>query len=166
MLTETLLSAGYDVTVVDLFSKPESTLSFAAQYRNFEPLRMDVLDAERLVPVINDHDVIIPLAALVGAPICNRHRFLAEKLNFESVDIIASTIKSNQLLIYPNTNSGYGVMEDGQSLHRGKSAQSHFNLWRDQGKSGKKCDCGQWHCLQAGNGLWEQLPDADRPHGQ
>lgn len=116
VLTETLLSSGFDVTVVDLFSKPESTLSFAAQYRNFRPLRMDVLDTERLGPVISDHDVIIPLAALVGAPICNRHRFIAEKLNFESVDSIARAVRPDQLLVYPNTNSGYGVMEDGQSF--------------------------------------------------
>ena len=89
VLTETLLSSGFDVTVVDLFFKPESTLSFAAQYRNFKTLANGCLGYRRLGPVISDHDVIIPLAALVGAPICNRHRFIAEKLNFESVDSIA-----------------------------------------------------------------------------
>ena len=116
VLTETLLNRGYKVTVVDLFDQLESSLSYAAQYKNFSAKRLDVLDAKKLREFCTPFDVIIPLAALVGAPLCERHEVLAELINYKSIANILETKKSDQLIIYPNTNSGYGKMTDNEDF--------------------------------------------------
>lgn len=116
VLTEILLVRGYQVTVADLFDQLESSLSFAAQFDTFQAVRLDVLNTEQLIELVSKFDVVIPLAALVGAPICARHATLAELVNYKSISEICKAIRPEQLIIYPNTNSGYGVMEDGQEF--------------------------------------------------
>ena len=110
VLTEELLKKNYEVKVIDLFDKVESSLSYAAQYADFEAVRGDALDIHALKHHLQDADVIIPLAALVGAPICERHPTLAKMLNYDSVKNICENSPQDALLIYPNTNSGYGIM--------------------------------------------------------
>lgn len=56
-------------------------------------------------------DIIIPLAALVGAPLCKRNPKLAKMINYEAVKMISDFASPSQIFIYPNTNSGYGIGE-------------------------------------------------------
>lgn len=111
ILTETLLSKNYNVHVIDTFTENNSSLTFAATYGGFDCTRADVIDFDGIRNLVERSDVIIPLAALVGAPICARHATLAELVNYQSVKNIADIVTDDQLLIYPNTNSGYGVMD-------------------------------------------------------
>lgn len=131
VLTEILLKEGYEVTVADLFSRSESALPFAGSYDGFRPIRLDVLDTASVMKLTQEHDVIIPLAALVGAPLCARHEFIAEKLNYESVRDIASVVSPEQLIIYPNTNSGYGVMEDDSAFCTEDSPLNPVSIYGD-----------------------------------
>jgi nucleoside-diphosphate-sugar epimerase len=131
VLTELLLLEGYSVSVVDLFDKPESSLAYGGRFKNFRAIRMDVLDRENLIPIIEDHDVIIPLAALVGAPLCERHKTTAEMLNFQSVEFICKAVRSDQLVIYPNTNSGYGIMEGGAEFCTETSPLNPISIYGD-----------------------------------
>ena len=111
VLVEELLKRNFDVTVLDLFESTTSYLAFAFQHQNFKAARSDVLNTEELRQYVAEADVIIPLAALVGAPICALRPELAEHLNFRQISDICNCSSSNQLIIYPNTNSGYGLMD-------------------------------------------------------
>lgn len=129
VLTEELLKKNYAVKVLDLFDKVESSMSYAAQYADFEAVRADVLDIDEIKPHLHDVDVIIPLAALVGAPICARHPTIAEMLNYDSVKNLCENAPSDTLLIYPNTNSGYGIMNDGEDICTEESPLNPISIY-------------------------------------
>lgn len=129
VLTEMLLQKGYHVTVADLFNQLESSLAFAAQYKSFKAIRLDVLNTSQLIDLALGFDIIIPLAALVGAPLCSRHETLAELINYESVANLINHKRDDQLIIYPNTNSGYGIMEDGAEYCTEKSPLKPISIY-------------------------------------
>ena len=131
VLTETLLKVGYNVHVVDTFLENNSSLCHAATYEGFDCTRADVIDFDSIKNLVEKADVIIPLAALVGAPICSRHATIAEMLNYEAVKNIANMVTDEQLLIYPNTNSGYGVMDDGSDFCTEDSPLNPISIYGD-----------------------------------
>lgn len=82
-------------------------------YRNdFEFVHGDVRSHDKLKKYVEEADVIIPLAAIVGFPACENDKELATKVNQEQIEFICSILKPNQKIIYPNTNSGYGIGKD------------------------------------------------------
>lgn len=129
ILTEMLLQKGYAVTVIDTFMENVSSLSHAACNPNFSAIRADVLDFANIKKYVECADVIIPLAALVGAPICARHATIAELLNYNAVKQIVDTVSDQQLLIYPNTNSGYGIMLDGHDYCTEESPLNPISIY-------------------------------------
>jgi len=80
---------------------------------DFEFVHGDVRDHNKLLPYIKEADVIIPLAAIVGFPACEKDKRLATEVNYEQIKFILDNTTSNQKIIYPNTNSGYGIGQDG-----------------------------------------------------
>ena len=129
VLTEVLLKRGHAVTVIDTFMENVSSLSFAPHYENFRAIRADVLDFVAIEKHVTDAQIIIPLAALVGAPICARHATIAEMLNYGAVKQIIETVTAEQLVIYPNTNSGYGIMEDGEEFCTEESPLNPISIY-------------------------------------
>ena len=111
LLTGYLLNKGFEVTVIDIFSFGQSTLNHYYNNKNFNVEKIDVRDSPRIDPIVKKHDIIIPLAALVGAPLCDIRRKEAEETNFEAIKNMVNNMSNNQYLIYPTTNSGYGVGE-------------------------------------------------------
>lgn len=112
VLAPTLLEAGHEVTVLDLFEPMDgATLADCCRYPGFQPIKGDARDTKKLDGLVKQHDVIIPLAALVGAPICARDPIGAESLNRDAVRAIVDRASKDQVIIYPTTNSGYGVGE-------------------------------------------------------
>jgi nucleoside-diphosphate-sugar epimerase len=110
VLTPTLLEQGHEVTVVDKFEPMNgATLAGCCQYETFTPIKGDARDQRLMKDLLGKHDVVIPLAALVGAPICAQDPIGAESLNRDAVLYIVENTSKDQILIYPNTNSGYGV---------------------------------------------------------
>ena len=90
----------------------QTSLLHLCSYNRFNFIKGDVTNFEFLKDLISDFDVIIPLAAVVGAPACDANKSLATKVNFDQIRIIVDNLKSNQKLIMPNTNSQYGSSKD------------------------------------------------------
>lgn len=110
ILTALLLERGHSVTVLDRFDGVvTNTLAAACQYEGFTPVKGDARDTRLLDELVPKHDVCIPLAALVGAPLCAQDPMGAETTNRDAVIALAKRTTKSQIVIYPNTNSGYGV---------------------------------------------------------
>jgi nucleoside-diphosphate-sugar epimerase len=111
MLVPALLQDGHRVTVLDTFAAGDATLATCCLDAGFEPVRGDARDMRVLEPLLKRADGVIPLAALVGAPLCARDEIGAVSLNRDAVIALAGRASASQLVIYPTTNSGYGVGE-------------------------------------------------------
>ncbi len=111
MLCTELVNLGFKVTAVDILKYEQNSLSHLFYYKNFKFLKLDISKAAVVKKLLHDCDVVIPLAALVGAPICEKFKKEAQKINVQSISLILKYINKNQKIIYPTTNSGYGVGE-------------------------------------------------------
>jgi nucleoside-diphosphate-sugar epimerase len=109
ILCEHLLDQGYRVTVLDSLLYAQPTQFHLCANPDFDFIFGDVRDEKVLRPLVEQADVIIPLAAIVGAPACDRDVLMSTSVNFEAVKLINSLRSSEQLIIYPTTNSGYGT---------------------------------------------------------
>lgn len=114
IMTPHLLGLGHEVTVLDNFMFRQNSLADCCQYESFNIVRGDCRDAEVVKPLLKDADIIIPLAALVGAPLCNDDKSAAESVNHGAVKLICDEASADQRIIMPITNSGYGVGETGK----------------------------------------------------
>tara|TARA_B100000686_G_C16696659_1_gene920925 strand:+ start:140 stop:1066 length:927 start_codon:yes stop_codon:yes gene_type:complete len=103
----------HDVTVVDNMMYDHTTLLRYTQNEKFNFVKGDVRDLNLLEQLVSSHDVIIPLAALVGFPLCDRDPRAAQEINQDVNTWIAQNKSKDQMVIYPCTNSGYGVSVDG-----------------------------------------------------
>ena len=111
VLTPTLLAAGHDVTVVDNFMFQQSGLADCCQYEGFKVVRGDCRSESLMKDLLKDADVIIPLAALVGAPLCSRDEIGTKTTNQTAVEMICRLASPQQRILMPVTNSGYGIGE-------------------------------------------------------
>jgi nucleoside-diphosphate-sugar epimerase len=109
LLVPALLQKGHRVTVLDTFSAGEPNLAACCLNEGFEPVRGDARDMRTVEPLLKRADAVIPLAALVGAPLCARDEIGATSLNRDAVVDLAKRVSRDQLVVYPTTNSGYGV---------------------------------------------------------
>ncbi|WFS09145.1 NAD(P)-dependent oxidoreductase [Methylobacterium sp. 391_Methyba4] len=114
ILVPMLLERGHHVTVLDTFKSGGPDLSSACQYDTFKPIKGDARDTRILDDLIPKHDVLIPLAALVGAPLCKEDAIGATTLNRDAVIALVQRAGGEQRIVYPTTNSGYGVGEAGK----------------------------------------------------
>ena len=109
VLCEHLLHAGYRVTVIDNLMYQQHSLFHLCADPNFEFVLGDVRDETLMRGLVKEADVVIPLAAVVGAPACDRDPWLARSVNLEAVRILNRLRSPSQLVIFPTTNSGYGT---------------------------------------------------------
>lgn len=109
LLTGFLLDEGYEVSVVDNFMYNDQSLNSYFANPKFKVHKIDVRDFEKIKKLIKNFDIIIPLSALVGAPLCNFKKDDANSINFSSIKNIVDNLSKEQKIIYPTTNSGYGV---------------------------------------------------------
>lgn len=110
-LVPALLKRGYEVTVVDNLMYHQTVLTTFCSDPNFKFVLGDVRDDELMNPLIDDADIIIPLACLVGMPACNKQPFTATQVNEWAVKTLSDRVKKTKKIIFPTTNSGYGVGE-------------------------------------------------------
>ena len=103
----------HKVTVLDTLMYDKDSLLRYVQDENFTFVRGDVRDTKLYGALLKDADVIIPLAALVGFPLCEQKPVEAAQVNFEANRWLAENKSDNQIIIYPCTNSGYGRSVDG-----------------------------------------------------
>ena len=109
ILTEHLLSAGYHVTGIDNLMYGPAPLLHLAHHPNFEFVKGDASSISTWEDDLVDADVVIPLAAIVGAPACEAAHTAAEIVNYASIQALLDCTDHGPLVIYPNTNSGYGT---------------------------------------------------------
>jgi len=114
ILTPTLLAQGHEVTVLDNFYFNQNSLLDCCQYEKFQVVRGDCRDEALMKSLVPKADLIIPLAALVGVPICNTDAIATQTTNQGAVEMLCRIAGKQQWIIMPVTNSGYGVGEKGK----------------------------------------------------
>jgi nucleoside-diphosphate-sugar epimerase len=114
ILVPKMLAAGWQVTLLDTFRLGGTELSACCQYEGFRPVKGDARDERLLDDLVPKHDAILPLAALVGAPLCKEDQIGAITINRDAVLAIVKRSSAQQMIVYPTTNSGYGVGEPGK----------------------------------------------------
>jgi nucleoside-diphosphate-sugar epimerase len=113
VLCEHLLDAGFQVTVIDNLLYNQKSLFHLCAHPSFSFVSGDSRIENCLKAPLRKADVIIPLAAIVGAPACDRDAITAQSLNLEAIRLLNRLRSPEQLVIYPTTNSGYGTKEGG-----------------------------------------------------
>ena len=109
ILVPELLRAGYEVTVIDNFLYNQASLLDVCNFKTLTVVRGDARSENLIKKHILGKDFIIPLACLVGAPLCDKDPVNARTTNLEAVELLLKLRKPGQKIIFPNTNSGYGM---------------------------------------------------------
>lgn len=113
ILVPALLDIGHSVTVLDNFMYGQNSLAHICNNPCFDAIRGDVRKDEVINPLLKKADVVIPLAALVGAPLCNQDPVGAVTINRDAILSMLKTMSRDQWVLMPTTNSGYGIGEKG-----------------------------------------------------
>ena len=111
ILVPYLLSLKYKVTVFDSLLFNQTSLLDCCSDSNFEFVKGDITDFTLINSIIKNYNVIIPLAAIVGAPACKKNPHMTKLVNYEAQINMIKNISMNQKIIFPTTNSGYGIGE-------------------------------------------------------
>ncbi|MDE2490874.1 MAG: NAD(P)-dependent oxidoreductase [Elusimicrobia bacterium] len=114
VLTELLLSRGMRVTVLDSFRYGQNSLLNLCADDGLTVVRGDCRDEELMRRLLKGKHAVVPLAALVGAPLCDRDKVGAETINRDAVRLICRLAAPEQKILFPVTNSGYGIGEKGK----------------------------------------------------
>ena len=109
ILVEYLLQMGFRVTVIDNFMFKQNSLNHLCENKSLTIVNGDIRNPAHMTPLLRDADLIIPLAALVGAPLCNKDIVGADTTNKEAVFWMLDRISKEQHIIMPTTNSAYGT---------------------------------------------------------
>jgi nucleoside-diphosphate-sugar epimerase len=110
VITGKMLNAGHEVVVLDKLIFNQTSLLVYTSNPNFRFIHGDVRNASLFERLCNEADAIIPLAAIVGFPACDAEPELAEEINYNQIsNIVRFTRDKGKKILYPNTNSGYGI---------------------------------------------------------
>jgi nucleoside-diphosphate-sugar epimerase len=104
-----LLRKNHEVIVLDNFMYSQSSLLDCCHDEKLTIVRGDARERKLLAGLIKDADAIIPLACMTGAPLCNKDPQTAQAVIFDAIKLILELRSKDQIIIYPTTNSGYGV---------------------------------------------------------
>jgi len=117
ILVPELLSLGHKVTVIDNFMYGQASLNQVCSNPNFEIITGDVRLETIMSPLLKKADIIIPLAAYVGAPLCNKDPIGATTVNHDSILMMLRLISKEQYILMPTTNSAYGTGDENSPLN-------------------------------------------------
>jgi nucleoside-diphosphate-sugar epimerase len=109
ILVPDLLAAGYKVTVLDNFMYKQASLNHVCYHPDFNVVRGDVRLESTMVPLLKKADIVIPLAAYVGAPLCDKDPVGAQTINHDAILMMLKHLSKNQRILMPTTNSAYGT---------------------------------------------------------
>lgn len=111
VLVPELLHLGHEVRVLDNFYFGQTALLDCCADKSFSIIRGDARDRDTLAKFIDGADLIIPLAALVGFPLCDYDKIAAKTTNLDAILLLLELRKPEQKIIFPCTNSGYGTSD-------------------------------------------------------
>jgi nucleoside-diphosphate-sugar epimerase len=114
ILVPELLRSGNEVVVIDNFMYNQSPLLDCCHYETLKLIRGDARDKNLIYEELKKAEAIFPLACLTGAPLCSKDPVGARSVNFDAVKMILELRSKDQIIIFPTTNSGYGVGEKGK----------------------------------------------------
>jgi len=109
MLSTKLIALGHSVTVIDVLKYDSRSLNHLFLNKNFNFFKHDIRDIKFIKKFIKKFDYVIPLAALVGAPLCEINKKEAKEVNLEAVKKLLGILNKKQRVIFTNSNSGYGI---------------------------------------------------------
>jgi nucleoside-diphosphate-sugar epimerase len=112
-LVPELLAAGHKVTVLDNFMYHQNSLAHVCHHPGFEVVRGDVRNESAVLPLLRKADIVIPLAAYVGAPLCARDPVGATTTNHDAIVTMLKHASKHQRILMPTTNSAYGTGDAG-----------------------------------------------------
>ena len=147
-LTQHLLDNGYRVDVLDNLMYKQISLLHLCSHKNFRFMNTDVTNFKFLKSIVSVYDVVIPLAAIVGGPACDKNKELATKVNFEQIKCIVDNLRNDQKLIMPNTNSQYGSSKEIITEESPFNPLSHYAV--------TKCNAEDY-IMNSGNGVCLRL---------
>ena len=150
ILVPELLSLGHQVTVIDNFMFNQASLLDCCKYDALTVVRGDVRDKNLIKKHVEKADVLIPLACLVGAPLCAQKPAEAQAINCDAVKMVVDLSHDGQKILYPNTNSGYGIGKEGEFC----TEESPLNPISVYGST--KCEAERY-VLASGRGLTFRL---------
>ncbi|MHB8621947.1 MAG: NAD-dependent epimerase/dehydratase family protein [Sulfuricaulis sp.] len=104
-----LLNAGYKVTVLDNLMFGQNSLAHVCYHPNFSVIRGDIRVENTMRPLMKNADIVIPLAALVGAPLCSKDPIGATTTNHDAITLMLKLLGKDQIVLMPTTNSAYGT---------------------------------------------------------
>ena len=107
-----LLQAGHKVTVLDNFMFKQTSLNHVCHHENFSVVKGDIRVESTIAPLLRKADVVIPLAALVGAPICTVDPVGATTTNHDAITLMLRLLSKDQIVLMPTTNSAYGTGDE------------------------------------------------------
>tara|TARA_B100000315_G_scaffold145455_1_gene134380 strand:+ start:367 stop:1299 length:933 start_codon:yes stop_codon:yes gene_type:complete len=113
VLVPTLLQKGHDIVAIDNFMYKQTSLLECCYSDRFSLINGDVRNTELIEEHLKKVDAVLPLACLTGAPLCYKDPITARAVNFEAIKSILEKRSPNQIIIFPTTNSGYGIGEKG-----------------------------------------------------
>lgn len=113
ILVPALLFKGCIITVIDNFMYGQTSLLNCCDYEQLKIIRGDTRDEELIKKELKKADWIFPLACLVGAPLCDRDPIAAKTINLAAIRTILKLRDRDQKIIFPTTNSGYGIGQEG-----------------------------------------------------
>ncbi len=111
VLVPLLLSEGHHVTVADTLMFGQTSLNNLCSNPNFDFHNVDVRLGDQIAPLLKKADIVIPLAAYVGAPLCLKDPLGAHSTNNEAIKFMLKSLSKSQLVLMPTTNSAYGSGE-------------------------------------------------------
>lgn len=111
VLVPMLLNEGYKVTVLDSLMYGQCSLLECCANLNFDFVKGDICDESLISSLIPQFDIVLPLAAIVGAPACKTNPSLTKMVNYDAQIMIIKKLSPSQMVLFPTTNSGYGVGE-------------------------------------------------------
>lgn len=107
-----LLKAGHKVTVLDNFMFQQASLNHICNNPNFSVVKGDIRIKNVMQPLLKNADIVIPLAALVGAPLCTSDPVGATTINHDAISMMIGLLSKNQIVLMPTTNSAYGTGDE------------------------------------------------------
>jgi len=127
-LVTKLLDHNFLVTVIDVLKFSSRSLNHLFNNKNFTFIKGDVRDKKLMKKLIQKNEFIIPLAALVGAPLCKKNKTEAISVNLKSIKYLMKNMNKGKKVIYLTTNSGYGVGEKNKHCDE-KTPLNHVSLY-------------------------------------
>jgi len=113
ILVPELLKKNHEIIVIDNFIYNQTSLLDCCCNKNLTIIRGDVRSKNIIVKHLRNVDAIFPLACMTGAPLCEKDTIAAKTVNFDAVKMILELRSKNQIIIFPTTNSGYGIGQEG-----------------------------------------------------